>query len=74
MTTPFHHDSSLVFIDGPLTLYIKEKPEQEILDAYTRLGRLVTVAARQLQNRISARGAMPEPTDDRGGSPRGEGS
>lgn len=41
-------NARLLFIDGPLSLYIREAEPQEILDAYERLGRLVKVAAAEL--------------------------
>lgn len=45
----------LVFIDGPLTLFIKEATEQEILDAAARIQRYIAVAAQQLGARSDSR-------------------
>ena len=70
-------DGALLFVDGPLALYIREAPEEDILDAYERLGKLVAVAAKQLAARADARfeaslhayrPATGAP-DDSGGSP-----
>ena len=70
-------DGALLFVDGPLALYIREAPEEDILDAYERLGKLVAVAAKQLAARADARfeaGLRPyrpptQPPDDSRGSP-----
>lgn len=44
-----HLDNArLVFIDGPIAVYVSEASEQEILDAFSRCGRYVAVAAKQL--------------------------
>jgi hypothetical protein len=69
----------LVFIDGPLTVFVKEASEQEILDAAERIQRYLVVAAKQLGIRSDAafeklvRPLRPSAfsPDDRGGSPDG---
>ena len=53
-----------VFIDGPVAVYISEAPEQEIRDAYTRLERLVDVAASQLSSPESPCQPSSPMTDD----------
>ena len=41
-------DARCVFIDGPVAVYVSPATESEILEAYTRLERLVKIAASQL--------------------------
>lgn len=43
-------DARCLFLDGPVAICVHDGPwtEEQILEAYTRLGRLVAVAARQL--------------------------
>jgi len=44
-----HLEARCMFIDGPVAIYVSEAPYNEILEAYHRLGRLVKIAAEQLE-------------------------
>ena len=43
-------EARCVFIDGPVAVYVSEAAEEEILRAYTNLGKVVAVAARLLND------------------------
>jgi len=45
---PAPADARVVLIDGPVAVFIQEASKDAILEAYERLGRLVAVAAEQL--------------------------
>ena len=53
-----------VFIDGPVAVYVSLATESEILEAYTRLERLVKVAASQLSSPESPCQLSSPMTDD----------
>ena len=43
-------EARCVFIDGPVAVYVSEASEEAILEAYTRLGKLVQIAAGQFNH------------------------
>lgn len=42
-------EARTAFVDGPISVFIHQAPEAEILEAFARLSRLVPVAARLLE-------------------------
>ena len=74
-------EADMLFTVGPVTMALHAAPASEINDAIIRLLRYLPIAIEQLAERHAANlpnpvppdGAVPGATDDRGGSPGGEG-
>ena len=43
-------DAQCVFVDGPVAVYVHVSSEKEVLEAYTRLGKLIALAAKNLHD------------------------
>lgn len=75
MIPPNPFDARLVFMNGPLALYVHKATREEINHAYNCLGRYLTIACDQfdLEDSVQAQRPLPSPPNASWGSPDGEG-
>jgi hypothetical protein len=45
-------DARCCFIDGPVAIYLQQAPMTDLIEAYERLGRMVRVAAREMNEAV----------------------
>ncbi len=60
-------EARVVLVDGPVAIFIHDASASAILEAYTRLGRLVEVAAQQLHKEPENATASQSARDERAG-------